>query len=227
MTRKNERRWLGLLTAIMLAVLPLAATAAEGPAKKAGDIMVRLRSIGFMPDESGAANDGTTPIGGAAAVDDQVIPELDITYFFTRNIAMELILATTRHSIAVGGSSLGDVDLGEVSLLPPVLTLQYHFDPIGRFSPYIGAGLNYTIFFNANKGRGGGGVSVADIDYSNSVGYAFQIGMDIHVRDRWYANIDLKKVFVDTDINVNNGVVRANGTDLDPWVLGIGFGYRF
>jgi len=220
-------RIVGAMLGAALVLLPLAAEAAEPVRKEAGDIMVRLRGIGFMPDESGAANDGTVAIGGSASVDDTAIPELDITYFFTRNIAAELVLATTRHSIGVTGSTLGDVDLGEVSLLPPILTLQYHFDPIGRFFPYVGAGINYTIFFNADRGRGGGGVAINDIDYSNSIGYAFQVGMDVHIRDRWYANIDVKKVFVDTDINVNNGAVRANGTDLDPWVVGVGVGYRF
>lgn len=215
----------------IVAAMIIAAAAASLPAavsaKDAGDIMVRFRGIGFMPSESGAANDGTLAIGGEASVDDTIIPELDITYFFTKNIAAELILATTRHSVAVNSSSLGDVDVGEVSLLPPVLTLQYHFMPDSRFSPYIGAGLNYTIFYNASRGRGSSSVSITDVDYSNSLGYALQAGIDIQLRDWWYANFDIKKVFVDTDINVNNGVVRANGTDLDPRVIGVGIGYRF
>lgn len=207
----------------------LLATATPGAlmAKDAGDIMVRLRGLAVMPDESGAANDGAVAIGGETDADDSVVPELDISYFITRNFALELVLATTRHSMAVKNSSLGHVDLGEVSLLPPTLTLQYHPFPDARFSPYVGAGLNYTVFFNANRGRGSSGTSITDIDYSNGFGYAFQVGMDVQVKDRWYFNVDVKKLFLNTDVNVNNGLVRANDVDLDPWLVGVGFGYRF
>lgn len=196
-------------------------------AKDAGDIMVRVRGLLFLPDESGAANDGNVMIGGEATVDDTVLPEIDFTYFFTKNIAAELILATTRHSVGVARSSLGDVDLGEVSLLPPTLTLQYHPMPDSKYSPYVGAGINYTIFYNADRGRGGGGVAVTDIDFSDNFGYVLQAGIDIQLADRWYFNADVKKVFLSTDINLNNGLVKADDVDLDPWIVGVGFGYRF
>jgi len=212
---------------IIGAVSAMCLLGGSAAAKDAGDIMVRLRGLAVLPDAGGAANDGTTRIGGDADADASVIPEVDISYFITRNFALELILATTRHSMSVNGSSLGDVDLGEVSLLPPTLTLQYHPFPGAQFSPYIGAGINYTVFFNADRGRGSSAVSITDIDYSNSFGYAFQIGMDVQIRDRWYLNADVKKLFLNTDVTVNNGVVKANDVDLDPWLLGVGFGYRF
>ena len=83
-----------------------------------------------------------------ATVDNAYVPEIDISYFVTPNIALELIAATTKHDV---GASDG-TDLGSVWLLPPTLTLQYHFAPTSRFSPYIGAGLNYTIFYNEKNG---------------------------------------------------------------------------
>jgi outer membrane protein len=123
-------------------------------AKEAGNLLVRLRMASLVPDTSG----GTREIGGTADVDQDTVPELDFTYFFTDNIAAELILATARHRAQVLNSTSGDVDLGEVSMLPPVLTLQYHFNPKSKFSPYIGAGLSYVMFYNVDKGAGVTGV---------------------------------------------------------------------
>ena len=187
-------------------------------AKSKGDLMVRLRGVSFMSD-----TDGTTDtLGGSARTSDDVIPELDFTYFFTDNIAAELILATTKHSVEVKNSTSGDLDLGTVRLLPPVIILQYHFAPKQACSPYIGAGINYTITFDVERGR-----SVNSVDYSNEFGFAFQAGFDYQIADRWVLNFDVKKVFVDTDIIVNGGAINAKGTDLDPLVIGFGVGYTF
>jgi outer membrane protein len=183
-----------------------------------GDIVVRLRGVGVLTDTSGT----TDALGGSATTSDDVVPELDISYFFTKNIAAELILATTRHSVDVKNSAAGNLDLGTVRLLPPVLTLQYHFMPDSAFRPYIGAGINYTIPFDAVKGR-----SVNSVRYSSEFGYAFQAGIDYYLDKNWALNFDVKKVFVSTDIKVNGGAVNAKNTALDPWLIGLGFGYRF
>ncbi len=206
------------LPAIAGFILCMLMTTQDALAKDQGDLLVRMRGIGFLTDTSGT----TDTLGGSARTSDAYVPELDFTYFFTKNIAAELILGTTNHSVEVKGSSSGDLDLGTVWALPPVLTLQYHFMPDGDFSPYIGAGVNYTIMYNVKTGR-----SVSDVDYSDEFGYAFQAGIDYKLNDRWSINFDLKKVFVDTDIKVNGGAINAKGTDLDPWVVGLGVGYRF
>lgn len=196
-----------------------AAEASEGSVgKKAGDIMIRLRGIGFLTD-----TDGTTDaLRGDARTSNDWVPELDFSYFFTKNIAAELILGTTRHTVEVKDSAAGNLDLGTVRMLPPVLTLQYHFLPDHAFSPYVGVGLNYTIPYDVKKGR-----SVTSVDYSSEFGYAFQLGMDYLIDERWSLNVDVKKVFVDTDIKVNGGRINAKDTDLDPWVIGVGVGFRF
>lgn len=204
----------GVLMAGILMAVPIA----EAFAKEAGDFRVRLRGIAFVTD-----TDGTTDaLGGDAATSNDYVPELDFTYFFTKNIAAELILATTKHSVDVKNSTAGDLNLGTVRALPPVLTLQYHFLPDEKFSPYIGAGINYTITYGASTGA-----SVNDVKYSNEFGYAFQAGMDYEIDDKWSLNFDVKKVFVDTDITANGGSVNAKDTKLDPWVIGVGFGYTF
>ena len=202
-----------------LAVLAQPAAAVESVAGK--DIfakerfMLRLRAIDVVPQE-----DSTTTIGGEIEADFAITPEVDITYFFTDNIAAELIAATSKHDIKAEGTTLGDIDLGEVWALPPTLTLQYHFNPFGTVRPYAGAGLGYMFWYNEESG------AVNDVDYDNGMIYALQAGTDIAVHDKWAVNLDVKKLFHNVDADVNNGAVRAD-VDLDPWVIGIGIGYRF
>jgi len=201
-----------LMTAVLMGDI------SQAVAKSAGDVLMRVRGIGFFTD-----TDGTTDaFGGEAWTSDDVVPEVDFYYFITDNIAAELILATTDHNVKVKDSTGGVLNLGRVRALPPTLTLQYHFRPKEDFSPYIGAGVNYTITYKASAGS-----SVNDVKYSDEFGYAFQIGFDYKLTDRLSFNFDIKKVFVDTDIVANGGAVNALGTDLDPTIFGVGFGYKF
>lgn len=120
--------------------------------KSAGDFMVRFRTIWVGPEESA----DITVIGGDADISDEFTGEFDFTYFFTDNIAAELIAATTKHNVTAVGTILGDVGLDQVNLLPPTLLLQYHFMPKQQFSPYAGVGVNYTFFYNEDAPGGGG-----------------------------------------------------------------------
>jgi len=176
---------------------------------------VRVRLIDVAPDES-----STVSIGGEAKVDSAVMPELDITYFFNDNFAAELILATTKHDVRAEGTALGDLSLGDTWVLPPTLTFQYHLNPHGTLRPYVGAGINYTIFYNHDAG------DVDSIDYQNGFGWALQAGTDIAIDDHWAINLDVKKLWLNTDVEINGGAVTAD-VDLDPWVFGAGFTYRF
>ena len=187
-------------------------------AKEKGDLIMRVRTLAFLTDTSGT----TDVLGGRARTSNDFIPELDFTYFFTKNIAAELILGITKHTVEVLGSTSGDLDLGTVRIIPPVLTLQYHFLPDGDFSPYLGAGINYVIMIDERKGR-----SVTSLDLSNEFGYAFQAGIDYRLNDKWSLNLDIKKIFVKTDIHVNFATIKANNTELNPLIIGLGVGYKF
>lgn len=132
------------------------------------------------------------------------------------------MLATTWHDVTDEGSVLGNVDLGEVSMIPPVLSLQYHFMPDAQFRPYVGGGVNYTIFYNEDAPGG----TVVSIDYENSFGFALQAGIDIGFNENWAINLDLKKVFLSTDVSINGGAITAD-VDLDPWLFGLGIAYRY
>ncbi len=194
--------------------------------------MIRGRVIGVMPSESADLSVGGAALGGSVDISDEYVPELDITYFFNKHIAAELILATTKHEVtatnvaAVGGA---DVKLGDVWVLPPTLTLQYHFDNGGKFKPYVGAGVNATLFYNEDEG------SVADsIDYDSSFGPALQAGFDYDLDGEpggWAFNADVKKIWINSDVTVDfttalGATVKADA-DINPTVFGLGFGYKF
>lgn len=206
-----------LLAASMLAALAAPAMAQAPAGKTAGDVMVRARIIGVVPMNGPSS----TSIGGRVETGAMVTPEVDFSYFITDNIAVELIAATTRHNIRAKGTALGDVKVGSTWVLPPTVTLQYHFMPKEKFSPYLGAGLNYTIFYGSEAAAGLGSLKL-----SNNVGYAVQAGFDYALTRNMYLNVDVKQIFLSTNAKLAGGAVRAK-TDLNPLVVGVGVGWKF
>jgi outer membrane protein len=197
-----------------------AAQAQDGPF--ADRLQIRARAIGVLPDESA----DISLIGGTVDIEDQWVPEVDFTWFFNDNVAVEVIAAVTPHDVKAVNTSLGEVDLGDVTLLPPTVTLQYHFNPGGTWRPYVGAGVNYTTFFDDDLPSG---TALAGIDYDDSVGWAVQAGVDIYVDEHWFWNIDVKKIDISPDVKIDAGggtIINAD-VDIDPVVIGVGFGYRF
>ncbi|MBV8092498.1 MAG: OmpW family protein [Acetobacteraceae bacterium] len=193
----------------------------EGPpvGKQAGTVMVRLRAIGVIPQDSSSE---VKPIGGGIDVTASAAPEIDISYFFTDHIATELIAASTRHEISATKTVLGHVDIGSTWVLPPTITLQYHFLPHERFSPYLGAGLNLTFFYDTSPAE----PTVTKFGLSNNVGAAIQAGFDYNITGHWFLNFDVKQIFVRTTARLNGGAIKAS-TSLNPTVIGAGIGYRF
>ena len=192
------------LSAALALALPLALPATAD----AQNWMARVRAIDVVPNASSS-------ISGLDA-ESQWAPELDFSYFFNKNVAVELILATTRHEITLNGNSLG-----KVSVLPPTITVQYHFADLGAFKPYVGAGINVTWFYDndlklANK--------PLDLDKS-SVGGALQAGMDYEFQKNWFFNLDYKYIWMSTDVAA--GGTTLTKLKLNPSVFGIGVGYRF
>ena len=193
-------------------------------------MLVRLRGLAVVPDEDGkniTANGA--PITADITLDNSVVPELDLTWFFTDNFAAELILGVTPHD--VGGKGLLQGALGDAWLLPPTLLAQYHFNPGGRFKPYIGAGINYTMFFNEDDSGAflpNAGLTVSSLDLDNSFGWALQAGVDIHLLNNMYLNLDVKKLWLETDATVRTtaGTTIRADVDIDPWLFGIGVGWK-
>ncbi|KUM23144.1 hypothetical protein AU467_34245 [Mesorhizobium loti] len=180
---------------------------------------IRLRALGVITRDSGYVSG--VP-GSSLSYSDTVTPELDISYFFTDNIAAELILGATYANIDGEGTidELGKI--GKAWLLPPTLTLQYHFTNFGAFRPYVGAGVNYTIFYNQDVG------SADALDVKNTFGAALQVGFDYMVDGHWGVNFDAKKLFLKPDFDVTvNGAKLTGKAALDPWLIGAGVTYRF
>ena len=206
MNHKPSLAALALAVAAAFAVVApaQAAQAAEGP------WLVRARLVNIDP-----ANKDDIAVTNVT-VNSKVIPELDITYFFTPNLAAELILTyPQKHNVS---SSVHGGQIGTLKHLPPMLTAQYHFIPEGKFRPYVGAGVNYTLFSDVSL------PAPFTID-SSSAGLALQAGMDISLGNNMYLNVDIKKVYIRTDL-------KAAGTSLgtikvDPILLGLGIGWRF
>ena len=160
------------------------------------------------------------PVGGVGAanrihVDTKTIPELDISYFLTPNIAAELILTyPQKHDVTLDGAKIGSF-----KHLPPTLTLQYHFAPEQAFSPYVGAGVNYTRISKVRLLDGAG-----DLE-NDSWGFALQLGADYKLDRNWSINVDVKKVQIRSDVFVAGA--RASKVKVDPVLFGVGLGYRF
>jgi len=208
-----------LLVAALL--LPAVAQAQSGGGEgfvKAGDFLIRGRGIVVEPDEDA----DISVIGGDVDIETAVMPEVDFTYFLTDNFALELIAAVSPHDVDAVGTSLGDAPVGELLLLPPTLTLQYHYPVTKRFKPYVGAGINVTFFIDEDAE----GPLVTDIDADTAVAPAVQAGFDYQISGPWMLNLDVKKIFLDTDVSLNNGAITAD-VDIDPWIFGFGVGYRF
>ena len=160
----------------------------------------------------------SAPVGGVGASDrihvsDKTIPEVDISYFFTPNIAAELILTyPQKHDVKLDG-----VKAGTFKHLPPTLSLQYHFMPEKQFSPYVGAGVNYTNISDVKLG----GLRLEH----DSWGYSLQAGVDYKLDKNWSLNFDVKKVQIQSD--VLSAGTKVSKVKVDPYLFGVGVGYRF
>ncbi len=175
---------------------------------------IRARAIAFgsspyfYPSVNGVEYDFSTSIS----------PELDITFFFTKKMSVELMLTATKHDVDLVRP--GMVDAGSVNLLPPALTFQYHFY-LGKFKPYLGAGLSYVMFSGEEAGQ------FTTIEYKDEIGYLVQGGLDFMLNDRWFINLDFKKMFLKTEITVDNDPDTTVEANLDPIIGGLGVGLKF
>lgn len=227
---------------LLIALLPTALIPVLAQAEM-GDWVVRARVVSVSPNEDSnlgnTVNQNVAPVmnpGAELTVDSNVIPELDISYYITKNIAAELILAFgTQHDVSIkgdAGNAIGNQKLGSVNALPPTLTLQWHFNPDQIFDPYIGAGINYTYMLDRNARGSRGAIAGEKIKIeSDSWGYALQAGLDINLKDGWLINADVKYLNIDTDVRLQSGITgrwtKVDSLDINPWVVGIGIGKKF
>lgn len=203
-----------VLVSVLVAAGVLAAPVAQA---QEGSFMVRARAV--YVDFKNGQRDGLDAAGlGKIEADSRWIPELDLSYFFTKNIAAELVL-TYPQEVDIKIQGLGG-KAGTIKALPPSLLLQYHFTELGAFKPYVGAGVNYTFFYNTHNIAGG----AANVDNS-SWGLAAQVGFDYMFTKNIGLNVDVKYIQMDTDVRL--GSTKVGNLNLSPVTAGVGVTYRF
>ena len=199
--------------------------------------MTRLKTLlasallaGFTLAPLAQAADGQSPwsvrlratyldaVDQTVKVEDKLIPEFDIDYAINDTWSLELVLTVPQeHEVKVGGAKIGDF-----KHLPPTLLAQYHpsIPALGKnFKPYIGAGVNFTLIFDENLLGG-----AAKLE-NYSIGPAGQIGFDWALHDSWAINVDVKKIFIGSDVEV--GGAKVIDVNVDPMCYSLGLTYRF
>lgn len=208
-----------------------------------GDFIVRLRGIGLVPDDSSGliSSNGIDIANSGVGIDSAFVPELDLTYMITKHIGVEAIAGMANHTVelegtgiatATGVAALGDgFEIFDTWVLPPTITLQYHFIPDANIRPYVGIGVNYTNTFGDNAtDELEALLGPVSVNTTNSWGLAAQGGVDIDINETFFFNIDVKYIDVDTEASLETktafGTLRVD-LDVDPWVVGAGVGMRF
>jgi outer membrane protein len=208
------------LVVAMAAVASLTPVMAQAQAEE-NPWMLRVRAVDLLFQNGQSGGTGTVQALNVKAKN-QWIPEFDISYFFTKNIAAELVLTWPQQVNITAGQ--GDTNVGKITALPPSLLAQYHFTDLGAFKPYVGLGVNYTIFGNrANFPGLGNSVTVNQ----SSVGVVGQIGMDYMFDKNWGMNVDLKYATMSTDVKTVAGGTNLGTLTLNPWMPAVGVTYKF
>jgi outer membrane protein len=205
------------LVAAMAAVASLAPIAAQAQAEE-NPWMLRVRAVDLLWQNG----QSQTVQDLNVKAKNQVIPEFDVSYFFTKNIAAELVLTWPQQVNITAGQ--GNTNIGKVTALPPSLLAQYHFTELGAFKPYVGAGVNYTIFGNRSNFPALG--NAVQVDQS-SLGFVGQVGMDYMFDKNWGLNLDLKYAMISTNVTTVQGGTNLGKLTLNPWMPAVGVTYKF
>lgn len=201
---------LGILAgAAFAAAVAFAAPAQAGVLE---NFQFKVGVSGVLPDESG------DPI--PAEISDEWVPSLQIEYFFNDNISAELLCCVATHDVTAAD---GAVDLGTVTHFPPTVTLKYRWTEMGAFQPYVGAGVNYTAFIDDDP------PAPLTVDYDSSIGGALQVGFDYRLDDHWALNLDVRRIWINTDVTITGlgPDPVTDDVDINPYVVSTSIGYRF
>lgn len=200
-----------------------------------GNFMVRLQGTAVITQDKLKSLNSTglgdlKAAGFDADVSDRILPTATLTYFFNRNLAVELFCCFSKHAVelkppAAFAALRGDV--AESWIFPPILTLQYHMTGMGPFKPYVGAGVQWIHFFNSKTADNT--LAATGVKFDDAFGPAIQAGIDVEIGSGWYLNVDVKKSWLDTKVTwVNTVAGNVVAKDrLDPLTISLGLGYRF
>ncbi|MCR9184288.1 MAG: outer membrane beta-barrel protein [Halieaceae bacterium] len=216
-----------------LIALSVATAAPSALAFQQGDIVVRAGLTNVSPDDSSSNIFVGSDLGVDLSVGDDTQLGLNIAYFVTDRLNIEVLAATPfTHDVDFGVSDpLGTGDrLGEVTHLPPTITLNYYFNtPSSAFQPYVGAGINYTVFFDEGFTSANDAAGLKNLSLDNSFGFSAQVGVDYMVNEQWFINGSVRWIDIDTEasFNLNGTPGSVNSIEIDPMVYTISLGYRF
>ena len=195
--------------AAALSITP-ATTAMTPAAPPWGRWMLGARLLDVYPNVSSSVS--------GIDVDQQWTGELNSTYFFTPNFAVEGSITWAKQDVTFNGTGVG-----ALKMMPVTFTAQYHFTNLGAWKPYVGGGFNYTYFYDTDLGNNAGASVSRD-----SWGGALQAGFDYQLQRNWYFNVDVKYLWINNDIRLNNvNFGNSSSLDIDPWLFGVGVRYRF
>lgn len=216
----------------LIPVLGLASLLAcsSAMAQNTGRWLVRAGPTWIGPNDDSGSVTGIPDSG--VSVDDAWTLGLSFAYMATENVSVELlgVLPPTEHDLDGDGSISALGNIGDVTVLPPTLTVNYHFNQFGRVRPYVGVGFNYTYFYDADASSSleaalGGST---DIDVDDSWGFAGHVGVDVDINEQWFANLGVWYIDISTEATLDTGgVKRSVDVDIDPWVVFLGVGMRF
>ena len=207
---------------LSVALLALTCLSGEALAHQQGEFFMRAGSATVRPTEG---SDNVLGMGGFSVSNNTQLG-LTFDYMVTDNIGIELLAATPfRHRVGLGATG----DLATVRQLPPTLMAQWYFgDAKSKVRPYVGAGINYTTFFDTDFNQTGKDAGLTDLSVKDSWGAAGQVGLDYMVNDNWLLNMSVWYMDIDTEVKFKAGGEEQNiKTRIDPWVFMFSAGYRF
>lgn len=205
-----------------LAALILSSISGGAVAHEAGEFFFRLGPATVRPTEG---SDNVLGLGGFN-VSNNTQAGMTFTWMATDNVGVELLAATPfRHKVGTGPTG----DIATVHHLPPTLMAQWYFGDAGsKLRPYVGAGVNYTTFFDEKFNDTGKAAGLSDLSLKDSWGVAGQAGLDYLINRDWLINMSVWYMDIDTEVRFKAGDQQQNiNTRLDPWVFMFSAGYRF
>ena len=231
-----------LFQQLTLATAVSAALAApQALALEAGDIVLRVGATTVAPDEDSdlvELNGATLDLGAGPStlsVDDNTQLGLTVEYMLSKNLGIEVLAATPFEHTASGEGELAGLDIADVKHLPPTVSAVYHFYPTEGFRPYVGAGINYTIFFDEDLTSEGDAtlsslsLTGGDVELDDSWGLSIQAGFDYDINSQWMINASVRWIDIDTEaeISFDGGSKITADIEIDPLVYTVSVGYKF
>lgn len=153
--------------------------------------------------------------------------EIDWLLWPLDRFTVELSLGASAQPVGTSGGSLGGIDGGSLWRLPVSAVAQYRPNLFGNFDPYFGLGVVYNaVVYDDSRAYK---ELFSEVSFPGDFNIVAQIGVDYTLNIRWSANLDLRYMGMDTTGTFTSldGTTQELGFRFDPWVVGLGFRYRY